>query len=212
MTDTATPIAAANWKPTSTAPRSMPGSADSDAPVSASAPPCAPGATGCGRRCWLAARRPCPAGAARCRVRHRALSRGGRAARRQMSSRSTCRPYRLRGRRHARAMRMGVSMHVVAMDSLIHYRAEDVVTACGALAGARRTGSCSRFAPRTPLLATMHAAGKTVPARRPRAGDRARRRAHGRRLERDARLDGWQLRDRTAPASPVVSIFPRRWR
>lgn len=53
--------------------------------------------------------------------------------------------------------------HVVAMDSLIHYTAPDVV---GALAGlTARTGSSVlfTFAPRTPALALMHAVGRVFP-------------------------------------------------
>jgi magnesium-protoporphyrin O-methyltransferase len=57
---------------------------------------------------------------------------------------------------------------VVAMDSLIHYRPEDTVDV---LAGfcARTSGSLLfTFAPRTPLLTAMHAAGRFFPR-----GDRA---------------------------------------
>ena len=58
--------------------------------------------------------------------------------------------------------------HVVAMDSLIHYRAEDVLQAL--------TRQCSRssgsvlftFAPRTAALSVMHAVGRVLPR-----GDRA---------------------------------------
>lgn len=58
--------------------------------------------------------------------------------------------------------------HVVAMDSLIHYKPEDVVRVLAALA--ERTGAsiAFTFAPRTPLLATMHVAGRFFPR-----GDRA---------------------------------------
>ena len=53
--------------------------------------------------------------------------------------------------------------HVVAMDSLIHYRADDIAAAVGALA-ARTDGSLLvTFAPRTPALTVMHAAGKLFP-------------------------------------------------
>jgi magnesium-protoporphyrin O-methyltransferase len=58
--------------------------------------------------------------------------------------------------------------HVVAMDSLIHYRAADIVRVLSGL-GARTQGSILfTFAPRTPLLATMHAVGRFFPR-----GDRA---------------------------------------
>jgi magnesium-protoporphyrin O-methyltransferase len=58
--------------------------------------------------------------------------------------------------------------HVVAMDSLIHYRAADSVAALARLA-ARTAGSMIfTFAPRTPPLAVMHAVGRLFPR-----GDRA---------------------------------------
>jgi magnesium-protoporphyrin O-methyltransferase len=53
--------------------------------------------------------------------------------------------------------------HVVAMDSLIHYRAADIARALAAL-GARTDGSVLfTVAPRTALLTVMHAAGKFFP-------------------------------------------------
>jgi magnesium-protoporphyrin O-methyltransferase len=58
--------------------------------------------------------------------------------------------------------------HVVAMDSLIHYRAADVVQALGRLADRTSTSMVFTFAPRTPLLAAMHAVGRWFPR-----GDRA---------------------------------------
>jgi len=58
--------------------------------------------------------------------------------------------------------------HVVAMDSLIHYRAADIVSALAALAPRTRRSIAFTFAPRTPALAAMHAAGKFFPR-----GDRA---------------------------------------
>jgi len=52
---------------------------------------------------------------------------------------------------------------VVAMDSLIHYRAADCVNALASLSS--RTGGAIlfTFAPRTPALALMHAAGRLFP-------------------------------------------------
>ncbi|MCA0304212.1 MAG: magnesium protoporphyrin IX methyltransferase [Proteobacteria bacterium] len=58
---------------------------------------------------------------------------------------------------------LGTFDHVVAMDSLIHYRASDMA---GAVAGlARRTGESLlfTFAPRTPMLSLMHAVGRCLP-------------------------------------------------
>jgi magnesium-protoporphyrin O-methyltransferase len=53
--------------------------------------------------------------------------------------------------------------HVVAMDSLIHYRASDIVDVVRALAG-RTTGSVLfTFAPSTRPLVVMHAVGKLFP-------------------------------------------------
>ncbi|HSG87990.1 MAG TPA: magnesium protoporphyrin IX methyltransferase [Pseudomonadales bacterium] len=52
---------------------------------------------------------------------------------------------------------------VVAMDSLIHYQGEDVVAALAGLAARTRGAICFTFAPRTPLLAAMHAVGQLFP-------------------------------------------------
>jgi len=59
--------------------------------------------------------------------------------------------------------RLGRFDHVVAMDSLIHYAVADVTRVLGVLA--ERTGESMvfTFAPRTALLATMHAVGKLFP-------------------------------------------------
>lgn len=63
---------------------------------------------------------------------------------------------------------LGQFDHVVAMDSLIHYHADDVIGVVAGLAE-RATGSLLwTFAPRTPLLALMHAVGRFFPK-----GDRA---------------------------------------
>jgi len=53
--------------------------------------------------------------------------------------------------------------HVVAMDSLIHYRTNDIAAAVASLA--QRTGSSIAFtiAPRTPALNILWAAGKLFP-------------------------------------------------
>ena len=58
--------------------------------------------------------------------------------------------------------------HVVAMDSLIHYRARDVVQALAGLAARTEASMLFTFAPRTPALALMHAVGRLFPR-----GDRA---------------------------------------
>jgi magnesium-protoporphyrin O-methyltransferase len=53
--------------------------------------------------------------------------------------------------------------YVVGMDSLIHYAPADAVAALEALAPRVHRGILFTFAPRTPLLATMHAMGSLFP-------------------------------------------------
>ena len=53
--------------------------------------------------------------------------------------------------------------HVVAMDSLIHYRAGDMAAAVGRLAERTGRSLVFTFAPRTLPLALMHAAGQIFP-------------------------------------------------
>jgi magnesium-protoporphyrin O-methyltransferase len=53
--------------------------------------------------------------------------------------------------------------YIVAMDSLIHYRAEDMVRALSQLAERARRGVLFTFTPRTPALAAMHAFGRLFP-------------------------------------------------
>jgi magnesium-protoporphyrin O-methyltransferase len=63
---------------------------------------------------------------------------------------------------------LGEFDHALAMDSLIHYELGDATAALLALAPRVRTSLVWTFAPRTPLLATMHAVGRLFPR-----GDRA---------------------------------------
>lgn len=58
--------------------------------------------------------------------------------------------------------------HVVAMDSLIHYGARDVIRVLANVATRTDRTILFTFAPRTPLLAAMHAVGRLFPR-----GDRA---------------------------------------
>lgn len=58
--------------------------------------------------------------------------------------------------------------HVVAMDSLIHYKSGDMVRALERFAPRVRRSILFTFAPKTPLLAVMHFAGGFFPR-----GDRA---------------------------------------
>ncbi|MEJ2576317.1 MAG: magnesium protoporphyrin IX methyltransferase [Gammaproteobacteria bacterium] len=58
---------------------------------------------------------------------------------------------------------LGQFDHVVAMDSLIHYRAADAVRTLAGLASLTERSVIFTFAPRTPLLALMHAVGRWFP-------------------------------------------------
>ncbi len=53
--------------------------------------------------------------------------------------------------------------HVVAMDSLIHYRADDMVRVLAALSRQTTGSIVFTFAPRTPLLSLFHAVGRLFP-------------------------------------------------
>ena len=52
---------------------------------------------------------------------------------------------------------------IMAMDSLIHYRAPDMAAAVTALAARAEKSVLFTFAPRTPLLTVMHTAGRLFP-------------------------------------------------
>ena len=55
--------------------------------------------------------------------------------------------------------------HVVGMDSLIHYRQADVLSVLCGLTARTEVSIVFTFAPRTPLLSVMHAAGRLFPRR-----------------------------------------------
>ncbi len=57
---------------------------------------------------------------------------------------------------------LGIFDHVAAMDSLIHYDADDVIAVLDAWSG-RANHMAFTFAPRTALLAAMHNVGKLFP-------------------------------------------------
>ena len=135
----------------------------------------------------LAAAGPARRAHARRRLRHRRARGRGGAARRRAWSRSTCRRRWSASRASARPRDLGAARidfrvgdmldpalgrfdHVVAMDSLIHYRRRR--HACRARGRPRRARRRARslftFAPRTPALALMHAVGRLFPR-----GDRA---------------------------------------
>jgi magnesium-protoporphyrin O-methyltransferase len=61
--------------------------------------------------------------------------------------------------------RLGEFDYVVAMDSLIHYRARDIVEAIARLAVRTSGGVLFTYAPRTPALSVLHAVGKLFPRR-----------------------------------------------
>jgi magnesium-protoporphyrin O-methyltransferase len=58
---------------------------------------------------------------------------------------------------------LGEFDYVVAMDSLIHYPAPEIVRVLSQLAARTREKIVFTFAPRTPMLATMHAVGRLFP-------------------------------------------------
>ncbi len=94
--------------------------------------------------------------------------------------------------------------HVVAMDSLIHYPADDIVAVVAEFAARCDTSLAFTFAPRTPFLAAMHAVGTLfpksdrAPAIRPVAPARL-----ARHLAADPSLGAW----RTGRSARVASGF-----
>lgn len=58
---------------------------------------------------------------------------------------------------------LGTFDYVVGMDSLIHYRLDDMLSVISGLASRTRSGVLFTFAPRTPALALMHAVGQLFP-------------------------------------------------
>lgn len=89
---------------------------------------------------------------------------------------------------------LGTFDHVVAMDSLIHYEAEDAVAMLTRLS-ARSNGSLLfTFAPRTKPLAVMHAVGRLFPqGNRAPAIEPLKEIDLRRRLAMAEGLDGWQI-------------------
>jgi magnesium-protoporphyrin O-methyltransferase len=83
--------------------------------------------------------------------------------------------------------------HIVCMDSLIHYRAPDVVRAVAGLAARAETSVLFTFAPRTPMLSVMHAVGRLFPrSDRAPAIEPVGERHLGRCLAGDPALTGWR--------------------
>lgn len=90
--------------------------------------------------------------------------------------------------------RLGRFDHVVAMDSLIHYRAADSEDAVAALAERTAHSIVLTFAPRTALLATMHAIGQLFPrGHRSPAIEPVAEAALRRRLAQRPALAGWRV-------------------
>lgn len=58
---------------------------------------------------------------------------------------------------------LGEFDHIIAMDSVIHYRAADMVDILAGFAARARQSVLFTFAPRTPALTLMHTAGKLFP-------------------------------------------------
>ncbi|MBS0252238.1 MAG: magnesium protoporphyrin IX methyltransferase [Proteobacteria bacterium] len=58
---------------------------------------------------------------------------------------------------------LGEFDYVVAMDSLIHYSAPDMVAAVSQMAAKTRHALLFTYAPKTPALAVMHAIGRAFP-------------------------------------------------
>ncbi|NBX54757.1 MAG: magnesium protoporphyrin IX methyltransferase [Betaproteobacteria bacterium] len=58
---------------------------------------------------------------------------------------------------------LGEFDHVVCMDSLIHYDSDQIAQALAGLSQRTRQSMVFTFAPRTPLLALMHSAGRWFP-------------------------------------------------
>ena len=84
--------------------------------------------------------------------------------------------------------------HVVAMDSLIHYRAEDILGALACLAAPTGTSVLFTFAPRTPALTMMHTVGRLFPRRdRAPAIEPVAEATLRRLLQTSAPLAGWRV-------------------
>lgn len=86
---------------------------------------------------------------------------------------------------------LGEFDHVVAMDSLIHYRLDAIVAVVASLSQRTRHSIVFTFAPRTPALGAMHAAGRLFPR-----GDRApgiEPVAEAKLVRALADLPGWQV-------------------
>jgi len=92
------------------------------------------------------------------------------------------------------ALELGDFDHVVAMDSLIHYRTDDAVAAIGGLAARARHSVLFTFAPRTRALAVMHAVGRLFPrANRAPAIEPIAEQTICHLIRNEPRLNGWGI-------------------
>lgn len=99
---------------------------------------------------------------------------------------------------------LGEFDHVVSMDSLIHYRGDDIVGVLAGLAARTRASVLFTFAPRTAPLSVMHAVGRLLPrGNRAPAIEPIGERTLQRKLDAEPRLSAWQ-RGRT---ERIVSGF-----
>jgi len=94
--------------------------------------------------------------------------------------------------------------HVIGMDSLIHYRTGDAITAVAGLAARTQHSLLFTFVPRTPALAVMHAVGRFFPrGNRAPSVEPVAEGALWRLLTAEPKLDGW----RAARTTRIVSGF-----
>jgi magnesium-protoporphyrin O-methyltransferase len=88
---------------------------------------------------------------------------------------------------------LGEFDHIVAMDSLIHYDADDALRVLKGWSQRTRRSMIFTFAPSTPVLATMHAVGRLFPrGRRAPAIEPVAEKRLRRKLAHDPALGGWQ--------------------
>lgn len=89
---------------------------------------------------------------------------------------------------------LGVFDYVVGMDSLIHYKLDDMLGVLNGIAERTREAILFTFAPRTPALAMMHAVGQLFPRgnRSPAIEPVAEQRLRAR-LAAHTSLSGWNL-------------------
>lgn len=89
---------------------------------------------------------------------------------------------------------LGEFDHAVAMDSLIHYPAHEIVRILSTLAHRTRQTIAFTFAPRTPALAVMHAAGRLFPrSDRAPAIEPAREATLRELIDAEPALEGWAI-------------------